>query len=181
MAEPINPQESTHTNPSGLVRLCPRHAAGVGPLSVLRRPPAGGFPSSRSSLTALVSSWYSETWEKVGCVWIVGHGPSRPSSPSMVQWNTHPPRPPGDRWASAYRMSTSRYQAPCSVDLVSRDLHILRGTPTSTLVLSSGPHHDRQIRRPERVTTSSFTYRFLFLFGALSFLELTIPSLHSYS
>ena len=105
----------------------------------------------------------------------VVHGPSRPSSQA---WSNprleRPPRPPSrDQWAWASAYRTPRSLSSTHAPLISSfGTYICsEGPPTSTLALSFGPHHDRQIRRPERVT-SSFPYRFLFLLGLRAFWNL---------
>jgi len=119
--------------------------------------------------------------------WVVGG--CRPRSitsiePSMVQ--SSPGTPTQTTVQGPVGMGECLSHAPASIKhpaplISSFGTYICsEGPPTSTLALSFGPHHDRQIRRPERVTTS-FPYRFLFLFGLRASLELTIPSLHSYN
>lgn len=115
--------------------------------------------------------------------------PSRP--PSQAWSNPRLERPPKVPGPPLYAVGTSE------VECLSHDgpqapvvsikhpgsfvpgLICSEGPQQSTLVLSSGPHHDRQIRRPGRVTTSSYI-SVLVSFWASSFLEPTIPSLPSY-
>lgn len=104
---------------------------------------------------------------KVGCGWMstTVHHVHRAKHGPILVWNTHPPGTSGR--VPIARPALSKHPAPL---ILSLGTYIFsEGPPTSTLVLSSGPHHDRQIRRLERVTTSSFTYRFLFLFGLRAF------------